>query len=107
LLTDDEGIREINKQWRGKDRPTDVIAFSQIEGEPFPTDFLGDIVISVETAARQAEEIGHSLGHEMDRLVVHGILHLLGYQHAKGGRQAARMRRKEEELTELVQEGPS
>lgn len=87
LLTDDKGIAELNKQYRGVDGPTDVLSFSQTEGEvedpgggaPMA---LGDIVISVETALRQARERGAGLDDEMDVLLAHGLLHLLGWDHA-------------------------
>lgn len=104
LITDDEEIREINREWLGRDRPTDVIAFSQLEGEPFPTSFIGDVVISAETAARQAEEIGHSFDREICRLMAHGVLHLLGHDHVHGGKQAAKMKKTEDMLVDLLQE---
>jgi probable rRNA maturation factor len=88
LLTDDEEIQSLNKKYRDIDAPTDVLAFSQIEKlnnlpvlnskEEF---LLGDIVISVETAQRQAVELGHSLLYELILLSVHGFLHLLGFDH--------------------------
>ena len=88
LLTDDEEIQSLNKKYRNIDTPTDVLAFSQIEKvnntavlcdkEEF---LLGDIVISVETAQRQAVELGHSLLYELILLSVHGFLHLLGFDH--------------------------
>ena len=85
LLTGDEGIRILNRDYRGIDSPTDVLAFSQTEGEDFGPDTgenpLGDVVISVETAARQAKEHGHTLDKEIDVLLAHGLLHLLGYDH--------------------------
>ena len=83
LLTDDEEIHELNRQYRGIDRPTDVLSFSQIEGEDFTSSDesvqLGDIVISVETAQRQADARGRLLSEELELLVAHGVLHLLGY----------------------------
>lgn len=88
LLTDDEEMQSLNKKYRNIDTPTDVLAFSQIEKvnntavlcdkEEF---LLGDIVISVETAQRQAVELGHSLLYELILLSVHGFLHLLGFDH--------------------------
>lgn len=88
LLTDDQEIQNLNKLYRHVDSPTDVLAFSQIENrEGFPlldneTDYLlGDIVISVETANRQAILFNHSLGYELALLVVHGFLHLIGFDH--------------------------
>ncbi|WEK53047.1 MAG: rRNA maturation RNase YbeY [Candidatus Cohnella colombiensis] len=107
-LTDDEGIRELNRQYRGLDSATDVLSFSLLEGEeadihyddeyeaseegqeewvdeaeannPF-ADMLGDIVISVPRAELQAQEYGHSFERELGFLFVHGFLHLLGYDH--------------------------
>jgi len=82
LLTDDKRIHELNKQYRNVDRPTDVLSFSQIAGGTPPrcaAGPLGDIVISVETAVRQAEEMNKVFDDEMDLLAGHGLLHLLGY----------------------------
>ena len=88
VLTDDERIAELNKTYRAVDGPTDVLAFSQREGEEsFPEEpeenLLGDVVISVETARRQADEHGNSLDDEVEMLLVHGLLHLMGYDHAE------------------------
>lgn len=90
-FTDNEGIREINCQYRDIDRPTDVLSFPMLEfGEDeedaeFETEnglvMLGDIVISVERAREQAEELGHSLRRELAFLTAHSMLHLLGYDH--------------------------
>ncbi|MEN6370772.1 MAG: rRNA maturation RNase YbeY [Armatimonadota bacterium] len=79
LLIDDEGITSLNREYLGKDRPTDVLSFYQSENPEERGDVLGDIVISVETAKRQADERKKSLDEELDLLVSHGILHLLGY----------------------------
>ena len=97
LVTDDDEIRSLNSAYRNMDKATDVLSFSQTEGEEMPgdEDLLGDIVISVETAARQAMEFGHSVDEEMKRLLVHGVFHLLGYDHEKGEAEAADMREKE------------
>ena len=87
VLVDDEYICELNRQYRDKDVPTDVLSFALNEGdEPAIIDdpaamLLGDIVISLETAARQAEEFGHGLERELAYLTLHGMLHLLGYDH--------------------------
>jgi len=104
VLCDDAAIHALNKQWRGKDEPTDVLSFPQIEAGavPVPGGVLGDVVISLETAARQADRLGHSLEVEVRRLLVHGALHLLGHDHVHGGRQAAKMKREEERLLALV-----
>lgn len=87
----DREMRALNRRWRGKDRPTDVLSFSAWEGEPIPGDqeFVGDIVVSVETAARQADEMGHELHVEVAVLVAHGLLHLLGLDHERGHDEAA------------------
>jgi probable rRNA maturation factor len=93
LLTDNEGIRRLNRTYRKIDRPTDVLSFPQRDEA-----VLGDIVISLEKAEAQAHEFGVSLEEELGRLVAHGILHLKGYDHARGGRQALKMREKEKEI---------
>ena len=112
VVADDE-IQALNRQWRAKDKPTDVLSFSQVEAaadDGFPMDVfpgpqpLGDIIISFETAARQAREIGHSVDQEYQRLIVHGFLHLLGHDHVNGGRQAAKMKREEERLLSYLDE---
>lgn len=81
LLTDDAEIKELNRIYRDIDSPTDVLAFAMREGEDYEMNpsILGDIVISVDTAQRQAEEVGHTLENELALLAVHGVLHLLGY----------------------------
>lgn len=83
LLVDNEGIQEINRQHLNRDYPTNVIAFSQREGElgNLNPGILGDVVISVEKAWCDAKENGLSLEDELDFLAIHGILHLLGYDH--------------------------
>lgn len=80
LLVNDRAIRRLHKAYLKYDYPTDVLAFPQQVGSPSPqAHLLGDVVISVETAARQAKEHGHSLSHELALLLIHGILHLFGY----------------------------
>lgn len=104
LFTGDRAMRYLNRRYRDIDRATDVLSFSQREGQ-FPglrPDILGDIVISVPTAARQARECNHSLGREIERLLVHGLLHLLGYDHERGPAEARRMRRKEVRLCQRI-----
>ena len=89
-LVDDERIHELNRDYRGVDRPTDVLSFAlqeETEEEPdifdYEDDLLGDIIISVERARSQAEEYAHSFERELVYLAVHGTLHLLGYDHEK------------------------
>ena len=99
LLVSDREMHRLNHAWRGKDRPTDVLAFAQAEGPGgAPEGLLGDVVISVDTARRQAIELGHSPGREAARLLVHGLLHLLGYDHERSAAEARRMARKERQL---------
>lgn len=83
----DEEIHELNRDYRNVDRPTDVLSFAFREGDDFiempdnDVELLGDIVISIPTAIRQAEEYGHSMEREVGFLLVHGFLHLIGYDH--------------------------
>ncbi len=83
-LVGDEEIRVLNRDFRGVDKATDVLSFSMREGEggQLHPELLGDVVISVETAARQAEEAGRTLDEELLHLAVHGLAHLCGYDHA-------------------------
>jgi probable rRNA maturation factor len=98
-LLDDAGIRTLNAQWRGRDRPTDVLAFSLEEGRHAERrgPLLGDVVIGVETAARQARAGRRSLDDEVTRLLVHGALHLIGHDHVRAG-EARRMRAEERRI---------
>ena len=110
LLTGDDGIHEINREMRQVDRPTDVLSFPEFDltpGElPGPEDAdpgtglvpLGDMVISMERVAAQAKEYGHSNRRELSYLVVHSVLHLLGYDHLDEGPQKAQMRAREEAI---------
>ena len=107
-ITDDDGIHEINLEQRNIDAPTDVLSFPLGENgvyDPNPATgayMLGDIVISMERAAAQAEEFGHSLQREVGYLTVHSMLHLLGYDHVNGGLEAVRMREKEEAVMTAI-----
>ena len=131
VLVSDRVMHDLNHRWRGKDRPTDVLAFPQQDdgegpagarGAPrraiigertqrppgprrtartaivLPERLLGDVVISIDTARKQAVERGHSVGAEAERLLVHGVLHLLGYDHERSAAEARRMQRKERAL---------
>ncbi|RUM60219.1 MAG: rRNA maturation RNase YbeY [Persephonella sp.] len=88
-LTDNDRIRELNKNWRNKDKETDVLSFP-INEKPLRYRYtvLGDVIISIPFAKRQAEEIGYSYKEEILRLLIHGILHLLGYDHEKDEKEA-------------------
>ncbi len=107
-FVDDERIRELNSMHRNIDKSTDVLSFPLGEDGVYDKNLetgaclLGDIVISVPTAVRQAETYGHTLQREIGFLTVHSMLHLLGYDHENGGIEAVHMREKEEHvLTEL------
>lgn len=109
-FTDNAGIHELNKKFRGIDRPTDVLSFPLFdfagESEEPPVDdfkgMLGDIVLSLEQAAVQAEEYGHSFAREAAFLTVHSMLHLLGYDHETGEEDEQDMRRRQSEIMELL-----
>lgn len=100
-LCDDAAIRDLHRRYLGDDTPTNVISFAQHEGEfaNVEPDVLGDVAISVDTARRDAEEAGTALEDELAFLLIHGVLHLVGYDH-EGGQavRAAEMEAKEEEL---------
>jgi probable rRNA maturation factor len=104
LLISDSGIRKLNRCYRGIDKTTDVLSFPQTESIILGTELqspdyiLGDIVINIHQAKRQAEEYGITFYEEVTRLLIHGLLHLLGYDHEKDGYQAAKMKRKELEI---------
>ena len=107
VLSDDEYIHALNLQYRDKDCSTDVLSFALNEGEaPVVIDgpeevLLGDIIISLETASRQAAEYGHTLERELAYLTVHGILHLLGYDHMTE-EDKQEMRQEEEHVLSLL-----
>jgi probable rRNA maturation factor len=78
VLTSNEPLRQLNKRWRRKNKPTDVLSFGYSE-----PDFLGEVIISLDKAKIQAAEYGVTLKNEVCRLAIHGVLHLLGYRHGK------------------------
>ncbi len=107
LFCRDEEIQELNKTYRRKNKPTDVLSFSHIEGprlEPWEQS-LGELVISVDTLRAQAKEFHVSVQTELVRLIVHGVHHLLGYDHEKvSAATAARMRRSEARFRRMLHE---
>jgi len=100
VIAGDRKVRDLNRRYRGEDAPTDVLSFCLTENAegfvlpPDETTRLGDVVISLPTARRQAEAAGHSVEHEVEILLVHGVLHLLGYDHVEE-KDARRMRASE------------
>lgn len=114
LLTDDEGIHQINLDMRNVDRPTDVLSFPEFDLKPEELPAaedadpgtglipLGDMVLSMERVAAQAEEYGHSRQRELAYLVTHSVLHLLGYDHLDEGEMKQQMRGREEAIMALL-----
>ena len=84
VLVGDAAVRRLNREYRGKDKPTDVLSFPAMERTPEGVFHMGDIMISMPRAERQARDLGHSLRHEVEYLTVHGFLHLLGFEHFRG-----------------------
>ncbi len=105
VVTGDKQIRELNREFAGEDRSTDVLSFSLREGETFvapdDTDRLGEVIVSFETAARQAEEAGHHVEDEVAHLLVHGVLHMLGYDHIEPPDETKMRSRERSILSEL------
>lgn len=111
MLTDGEGIREVNREFRGVDRETDVLSFPLNELTPGAFDpevcekdpetgeiLLGDMMISIPACERQGEEFGHGFDREIRYLTVHSVLHLLGYDHMDEGEQKRKMRAREKAI---------
>ncbi len=100
-LIGDWRMRRLNRDYRKRDRTTDVLAFPMREANmpkklPCRASLLGDVVISLPTAIRQARAVGRSIDEELAILLVHGVLHLCGYDHERNGREAERMSRREQ-----------
>ncbi len=104
LVVDDDEITRLNRRYFRRNRPTNVISFP-MEGGPaasIPSKILGDVVISAETAERQAKEVGKKPEEEILFLIIHGILHLLGYDHEGREKEKKKMEEKERELYSLL-----
>ena len=104
LFIGDRAMRTLNQQYRGKDSTTDVLSFSLREG-PFggvQPNLLGDIVISAPMARRQAVDAGLTMQQELERLLIHGLLHLVGYDHERSAADARSMERKERSLVKRL-----
>ena len=106
VLTDNNRIAQLNERYLGRKGPTNVLAFP-MSGGPMPqveSVMLGDVVISLDTALKESEEIGEPLYHTIDRLLIHGVLHLLGYDHEKSDKEAKRMEKEETRLLAQIRE---
>ena len=102
VLTDDKRLRELNRDYLGIDAPTDVLSFPASETDPETgARYIGDILISIPRAQDQAAAAGHALESEVQLLVVHGVLHLLGHDHAEPKEKARMWKAQREILTEL------
>ena len=120
MLTDADGIHAVNREFRGVDRPTDVLSFPLNELTPgaFEPDLcemdpdagvlmLGDMMISLPACEMQGEEYGHGFAHELQYLTVHSVLHLLGYDHLDEGEQKHRMRAREKLIMAALEGQPA
>ena len=120
VITDNEGIRQMNRTYRNIDRPTNVLAFPMLEpggdddmefplpeaGSNTPLPLLGDIVISMEKAAEEAQTAGITRDERISQLLIHGVLHLVGYDHERGEDHALEMEEKSLELIRLLEPNP-
>ncbi len=115
LFTNDIHMAQLNQHYLRRDGPTNVMAFPMDyssnghkhggkSDHDLATPMLGDIVISVDTAIREAREYNESLSYTIDRLLIHGLLHLLGYDHEQSATEDIRMQRQEKRLLELIRE---
>ncbi len=106
-LVGDGRMRRLNRQYRKKDRATDVLAFAMRESVSPVSALLGDVVISVPTALRQAKEGGRALSEELAWLLVHGVLHLCGYDHERSDAEARRMKLREQKVLRSLRPVPT
>ena len=103
LLTGDDAVAELNRRYLGKEGPTNVLAFPMNEGLHLGgVRMLGDVVVSVDTALEESHRSGDSLERTVLRLLIHGLLHLLGHDHEKSRKEAQRMEKEEERLLALI-----
>jgi probable rRNA maturation factor len=107
LLTDDRRIAELNERYLGRKGPTNVLAFPMSGGPPphVQTGLLGDVVISIDTAVRESEEAGETMEETIYRLIIHGVLHLLDYDHERSPQESERMETEQKRLLDLIREG--
>lgn len=106
LFTDDKRIADLNNRYLGRKGPTNVLAFpmKEVPISEFESPMLGDVVISVGAALRESEEFGEALEQTIDRLLIHGLLHLLGYDHEKSDSEAERMENEEKRLISVIRD---
>ena len=104
LIVDDQQIAQLNSQYLNREGPTNVIAFSMRQGQfsDIAPNLLGDVVISADTAQREAQSAGISMQNRLDQLLIHGTLHLLGYDHENTAAEARKMEAKAKELLQLL-----
>nr|WP_245619931.1 rRNA maturation RNase YbeY [Desulfobacter vibrioformis] len=109
VITDDAQVRDLNRTYRGKDAPTNVLSFPMQEGEfsDITPGLLGDVVISLDTARAEALEAGISTDERMSQLLIHGILHLMGFDHELGEDQTRKMEEKSLELLRRIEDNPN
>ena len=105
LIVDDQQIAQLNRQYLNREGPTNVIAFSMRQGQfsDIAPNLLGDVVISADTAQREAQSAGISMQNRFDQLLIHGTLHLLGYDHENTEAEARKMEEKANELFQLLE----
>jgi probable rRNA maturation factor len=105
VITDDVQVRELNRTYRGKDKPTNVLSFPMQEGEfsDITPGLLGDVVISLDTAGAEAQAAEITTDERMSQLLIHGILHLIGFDHELGENQAREMEEKSLELLRIIE----
>lgn len=103
LIVDDNKIAELNQKYLNRPGPTNVIAFPMTDGNSIESSILGDVVISVETAEREGNESGAGMKKRFDELLIHGILHLAGYDHERNRYQDYKMRKKTAELLRTIE----
>jgi probable rRNA maturation factor len=112
VITDDQGIQALNRDFLGIDAPTDVLAFATQEPSdgfvtaPLEDHYLGDVIISYPRALDQAQDLGHSVEHELCLLIIHGVLHLLGYDHTDEEQKAIMWGRQAILLTRCLESRP-
>ncbi len=106
LLTEDTYISILNEKYRNKNRPTNVLAFAMQEGEflEITTNLLGDVVISLETAEKESKEMNISMNLYLDKLLIHGILHLFGFDHEKSEEKALEMELKSQHILSMTEQ---